>query len=605
MPTKVIELLEHCIASSSTVTSGDTAASALNEDSSIYTAKLNITTGVFSVILSNHFNNVLTLNLQMIAGDDSAIKSYLAARMNLSLDTNRRQGMEIAMLKARCEENESVIEELKIATHELRTQKNVDIQSLRAEHSQELSQMQRLALESAEETRQKFEEQILTLKSSLESTQKELHSRTMTTQQTIADLEHDRSQFDFKNRDLIRILTGVESDRDRLLKETEDLHNTRRILEEERAITLRDMTRLESKVEALQQQLKDRDDSMLKSQLLQKASEEAKLTAEERTKLFAQRTEECLSMLNQRSEELQTSQTRVERLTNELTTLKKSLTDKNEVIRQQEHLIQEQRKKNTNLERQCGKSEDDFRRLQELHDRCKRDLIEAKAKLQESQGLIDQNQNVIEYLNAELSRNQLGDRLIAEPALFTSPHAPRTPAAYDSNGAVGAVKTPDTAVGRFMPFSSSSAAAPRTTSASAGGGRSTSPYTPSTAYQAPKTTAAMKGRNLLQDHSSLSQTEDQLLMAKGIHKLGLADTLQEDLGLNLQQMTALAAASSSSAASSMSFGDGNRLWRDVRKGGNTSAGGGVELEEMDYYATTAAAGAASGKMMARAGGSER
>jgi ElaB/YqjD/DUF883 family membrane-anchored ribosome-binding protein len=60
------------------------------------------------------------------------------------------------------------------------------MQSLQATHSQELSTLQRTAMEAAEQVRVKYESQLEQLRATLESTQQDLHNRTMTMEQQIA-----------------------------------------------------------------------------------------------------------------------------------------------------------------------------------------------------------------------------------------------------------------------------------------------------------------------------------------------------------------------------------------------------------------------------------
>ncbi len=67
----------------------------------------------------------------------------------------------------------------------IRTQKNADVQSIKAIHSQELSDLQKLLYETQETLKSKYENQIEQIKSMLTSTQNEYYQKKMEFEQQI------------------------------------------------------------------------------------------------------------------------------------------------------------------------------------------------------------------------------------------------------------------------------------------------------------------------------------------------------------------------------------------------------------------------------------
>jgi len=69
-----------------------------------------------------------------------------------------------------------------------------------------------------------------------------------------------KGQVDFKLRDVERLLSSTELDRDRILKEWDVVNAQKREMEVERMNLQRDIVRLESKVDSLTHQLMARDE---------------------------------------------------------------------------------------------------------------------------------------------------------------------------------------------------------------------------------------------------------------------------------------------------------------------------------------------------------
>ena len=93
-PSKLIELIELCLGScgSTTTTVGamNTSSSSSSSSSGLgdaasylssFSANLDISSGVFSVIEANRFKQLTHISLQLRQGNDAAIKAYLASRL--------------------------------------------------------------------------------------------------------------------------------------------------------------------------------------------------------------------------------------------------------------------------------------------------------------------------------------------------------------------------------------------------------------------------------------------------------------------------------------------------------------------------------------------
>lgn len=81
----MIELLELCSINTSSI---DTVASS-------FIAKLDTSTGIFSIVEANMFKQLTHIFLQTRPGNDAAIKAYLSARLSLITTIARRHAQDL------------------------------------------------------------------------------------------------------------------------------------------------------------------------------------------------------------------------------------------------------------------------------------------------------------------------------------------------------------------------------------------------------------------------------------------------------------------------------------------------------------------------------
>lgn len=121
-PHRIIEFLELCLQSkniaqannnaldgksnsssnipplTTTLTSSPSTSSSRLLSICMYNTRLDITTGILHFVETNHFKQTILMTLQLKAGDDAAIKLYLASRLALSLQYLRERNHTIENL---------------------------------------------------------------------------------------------------------------------------------------------------------------------------------------------------------------------------------------------------------------------------------------------------------------------------------------------------------------------------------------------------------------------------------------------------------------------------------------------------------------------------
>ena len=74
------------------------------------------------------------------------------------------------------------------------------------------------------------------------------------------DITTEKNTLTFKVRDLARLLQVTETDRDRLLQECDTAVSERRAADEGQTLAEREIERLHNRIDALVQQVKDREE---------------------------------------------------------------------------------------------------------------------------------------------------------------------------------------------------------------------------------------------------------------------------------------------------------------------------------------------------------
>ena len=377
---------------------------------STFLTKLDTSTGILSVVEANMFKQLTHIYLQMRPGNDSSVKNYLASRLSLSLSVSQRQSVEIEALHNFLSSEREMNAKLSKELTELKNYRESDVQTLTSHHTQEVSQLQMQNIELMEQARVRYENQIESLRNTLDVIQKEIQTKAATFEQTTSDLNFEKSQLEFKVRDLTRQLAGAEEDRDRMNNEYQKMYSSRHVVEEARLNLERDLAKNVTKVESLLQQLRDKDEMIQTSTALHKASEESRLSTEQRLEMYVSNSEVMQEKLKQTAVEIDKGNNVISLLQNEIKQLRDKVKMKSDVIRRQEVLVTELRSKISDNEKAIQSLNEQYNLSKSNNASLQRSLDDANEKLNESMKLIASNQEVITYLNEEINKWQLGLR---------------------------------------------------------------------------------------------------------------------------------------------------------------------------------------------------
>jgi len=165
---------------------------------------------------------------------------------------------------------------------------------------------------------------------------------------------------------------------------------------------------LQVSVASLEQQTTDKSEALQKASQLQQAAEGQNKQAVESLELYKQASAALQSKLDTSVEEIKKGNQIISKIQAEYRTSKSKLKLKGDVIRQQERVIEDQKTNFQELRSKFAELEREMTIEKERSDRLRRDLEDANGKLQESNKLIESNQQVISWLNKEINESQLG-----------------------------------------------------------------------------------------------------------------------------------------------------------------------------------------------------
>jgi spindle assembly abnormal protein 6 len=388
----------------------------MNSTISSFISKLDVSTGVLSVVETNKFKQLTHINLQLRQGNDAAIKAYLAARLKLALSYNQNltdTHTEVAQSLAKVTQQKLTIEK---ELNDVKTHKDVDFESLRSNHTTEIANLRISLMNSMDEQRERLEKQLTDCRKLNDELHKEIKDKNELIENGTIELKREKQHLEFRERELTRLLETAEADRDRVFEECKEIQNQKRISDDIRSTLERDLARSNAKNESFELQMNDKDAMIGKSNELVKKGEEAVQLLEEKLDMYIADNEHLHEKIKQGSNEITRGNAVIQKLQLDKKTMSEKMKTKSEVIRKQEDAVHEVHTRMHSIERELLVSQDDLKMMTTKFESAENKLNEANKRLDESAKLVANNQEVISYLNEEINKWQMGMRTGTEAA---------------------------------------------------------------------------------------------------------------------------------------------------------------------------------------------
>jgi spindle assembly abnormal protein 6 len=356
-----------------------------------------------SIVETNQFRELTHLSLRVRAGNDVAVKSYLAGRLGQSRAEATSLRMRLDDSEAARLRESSRKTEVEAEVVRLREGRERDLRDLRAMHSAELTAVR-------EEGLRRLEDASAHHARALQDAQLRDREERASLAQRASEAEARRTQLmeaNFRLESELQDLRTKHAAGEAALQELGRLRETVQRQETEAYEADKENQRLNLRIAALVQQVEDKQEMADQSAALKSAAEANKGKMLETLEAYKANVVALQDKLEGAVKEINRGNAIIQRLQTDYKTLKHKLQLRTEVAKQQERAIGELKEALNSARNQSAAAAMEQRAAEGHAENLAHELQAAKDKLTESARLMESNQQVITWLNRELNEAQL------------------------------------------------------------------------------------------------------------------------------------------------------------------------------------------------------
>lgn len=368
---------------------------------------------ILNILERNQFRNLSHLSVKFQTANDSLLKQYLASRLKLSLGSTEVLSKKLATVESILSDVENR-HKLLCKNHEnLKKETTAELENTRLELQNKLDSA---ILEEKNKSLKKLQNTEESLSKDSESVKKDLEMKLKVKLEELErvqneNMEYKKKQYEIENENMNlknRVLVSNESDQSNL-SELQRLRDENRKLNVDLMSTKTEEGKNNVLLTSFKEQLHDKTENLTKTTQLLSSLQQSQKELEEKVNLYRKTVKSLQKKLEISINEINKGNEVIERLQGEIKTQKLRIKNKNIVIRQQEKHVDEisaekdlLERKNMSLKNQVSNEENRTEKLQDS-------LKEVEKKLNDAKDTIESNQNVINYLNKQINRNQMGN----------------------------------------------------------------------------------------------------------------------------------------------------------------------------------------------------
>ncbi|NWH29802.1 SAS6 protein, partial [Chloropsis hardwickii] len=368
-----------------------------------------------NVVETNPFKHLTHLSLKFLPGTDAEIKKFLANCLKCLKEDK-------LMLEEKLKKTEEDLTRQLNYTQQSLSEKSRELDKLKNEwtsyttalsnkHSQELTNEKERALQAQTQYQQQHEQQKKELENLHQKSIQQLQNRLSELEVINKDLTERRYKGDSTVRELKAKLSGLEDECQRAKQEVLSLRRENSTLDAECHEKEKLVNQLQTRVAVLEQEIKDKDQLVTRTKEVLDATQEQKVILEESTEEKQRHIEKLETTIKSLSAELLKANEIIKKLQGDLKTLMSKLKLKNTVTIQQEKLLAEKEEKLQKEQKESQEMGQCLRMKEQEVCKLQEQLESTIQKLEESKQLLKTNENVITWLNRQLSEVQMAKKL--------------------------------------------------------------------------------------------------------------------------------------------------------------------------------------------------
>eukprot|EP00802_Teleaulax_amphioxeia_P008608 Tamp_08617.p1 GENE.Tamp_08617~~Tamp_08617.p1 ORF type:complete len:613 (+),score=164.28 Tamp_08617:132-1970(+) len=421
-PARFLELLRHCLPRDDAET--PKFAVSLVAGSSATSLQ---------IVETNQFKNLMHLRLDMRAGNDAAVKRYLAG--------------ELAKTKSARDDLQERLDAHMDATQQASVTATACLAAAKRSEEAALQELNELKLEHASACAS-LREQAVQLQQSLQFQNdadktelarnhrvKEEHMNTQIDELRLRldAMTAEKTRFQTEARELQTRAAALDQELASCRQELSDVRSENKDLDRCKHENLKTIQAHEVRMSTLQQQVVDGEAMNVQLNKLVESAHAQKNSQEDNVRMLRDSNAKLEDKVRLTSAEVAKANEYIERLQNEIKTLKTKLKVKMAVVMQQEQVVQDKDKTIAQKELKITAAEQAVNERDGQIEILKSKLSQAESRLAEAERTMESNQQVISWLNKEVNEAQMSTRGAFSAASFR----PTVPA----NARIGGVES--------------------------------------------------------------------------------------------------------------------------------------------------------------------
>lgn len=409
-PTMVVQLLEKCLSEGHT-----------SQPKFVLVLNLTKAQPCLEFTELNLFKHLVHLSLIVLRATDNQLKDYL-------VDTILKLTKEKEHMTGELEKAVGSLQQQLSSRTELLQEKTTELEHFKLDHTEQSTQLEQRLSKELGEQKEKASQQLQEFQWKAEREKRELESKNAG---LLQQLENRVASLDVQNRDLVeskykqeaslRELKGQlrvkEEELTRTKVEMSNLRKEKQMLESSGGDRDRRSTQLSTRLAVAEQELVDKEELVRKQQEMVKQGEDARerlaLEVEEKKRLVEKRENAVRNVTG----ELMKANEIIRKLQEGVKQEQGKSKLRGQIATEQERLLVERERELSECREQLKEGKDSMNKFQskmeELNDR----LMEKNNKIEELEKVIKTNENVINWLNKQITPQAISAVAVPEPTL--------------------------------------------------------------------------------------------------------------------------------------------------------------------------------------------
>ncbi|OON14460.1 hypothetical protein X801_09752 [Opisthorchis viverrini] len=397
---KVIDLLDLCLREESSSNPRYTLR---------FSSSNNENEGVLQIVEATNFKYLIHLSLTLRAGDDDALKSYLVTQLKALKPMFRRVCQSVnkwvcfiiltlkASASSSCEfleykASSKLREDNMVRSYEDRI-RVLEEKMCQAEatHKNAIENEQRLSEKACEHVRQELSskvERLMQENQELKIEQEQLHAKVKRFSNQITALE---DQLALQNSEITSLRSKLSSAEQTTQSKTSDI------------------SRLENRLSVLEQEVTAKDQLLSKTQALLNSEQEHKSRLQDELQQNCRQVEKLQTSLNKETDEVSKANEIIKRLQAEVKSQHTKAKLRGQVAAEQERLLSAKDTEMQELHNEVERLKRELKESKESVSQLAEQVKSTSAELVDAQQTIKTNENIIGWLNRQISENQIGN----------------------------------------------------------------------------------------------------------------------------------------------------------------------------------------------------